>query len=247
MKTEAYANYSRLRDPLVIPYKGGGNTMSQKTDERITRDVLDELAWDPAVTLADLSVSTDRGRVRLNGTADTFGTKLEAEEAAYRVGGVTSVDNQIFVDPAALDLRSDADIADHIRNAFELDYQVPDERLSVSVIDGIATLTGNVDWSYQRDAAEDDAAMILGVIGLVDEITVNQPQASAVDISSGIARAFARNAELYDDNIDVTTDGGNVTLSGTVATWSEYDMANAIAWMSPGVTSVTNNVAVLFT
>ena len=88
--------------------------------------------------------------------------------------------------------------------------------------------------------------MILGVIGLVDEITVNQPQAFAVDISSGIARAFARNAELCDDNIDVTTDGGNVTLSGTVATWSEYDMANDIAWMSPGVTSVTNNVAVLF-
>ncbi len=220
--------------------------MSQKTDERITRDVLDELAWDPAVTLADLSVSTDHGRVRLNGTADTFGMKLEAEDAAYRVGGVTSVDNQIFVDPAALDLLRDADIADHIRSAFELDYQVPDERLSVSVIDGIATLTGNVDWSYQRDAAEEDAAMILGVIGLVDEITVNQPQAFAVDISSGIARAFARNAELCDDNIDVTTDGGNVTLSGTVATWSEYDMANDIAWMSPGVTSVTNNVAVLF-
>ena len=220
--------------------------MSQKTDERITLDVLDELAWDPAVTLADLSVSTDHGRVRLNGIADTFGTKLEAEDAVYRVGGVTSVDNQIFVDPAALDLRRDADIADHIRNAFELDYQVPDERLSVSVIDGIATLTGNVDWSYQRDAAEDDAAMILGVTGLVDEITVNQPQASAVDISSGIARAFARNAELYDDNIDVTTDGGHVTLSGTVATWGEYDLATDIAWMSPGVTRVTNNVAVLF-
>ena len=220
--------------------------MAQKTDERITQDVLDELAWDPAVTLADLSVSTDHGRVRLNGTADTFGMKLEAEDAAYRVGGVTSVDNQIFVDPAALDLLRDADIADHIRSAFELDYQVPDERLSVSVIDGIATLTGNVDWSYQRDAAEEDAAMILGVIGLVDEITVNQPQAFAVDISSGIARAFARNAELCDDNIDVTTDGGNVTLSGTVATWSEYEMATEIAWMSPGVTSVTNNVAVLF-
>ena len=220
--------------------------MSQKTDEQITQDVLDELAWDPAVTLADLSVSTDHGRVRLNGTADTFGMKLEAENAAYRVGGVTSVDNQIIVDPAALDLCYDADIADHIRSVFELDYQVPDERLSVSVMDGIATLTGNVDWPYQRDATEDDAAMILGVRGLVDEITVNQPQASAVDISSGIARAFARNAELYDDNIDVTTDGGNVTLSGTVATWSEYDMANDIAWMSPGVTSVTNNVVVLF-
>ncbi len=220
--------------------------MSQKSDERITQNVLDELAWDPAVTLADLSVSTYHGRVRLNGTADTFGTKLEAENAAYRVVGVTSVDNQIFVDPAILGPCYDADIADHIRSVFELDYQVPDERLSVSVIDGIATLAGNVDWSYQRDAAENDAAMILGVIDMVDEITINQPQASAADISSGIARAFARNAELYDDNIVVTADGGNVTLSGTVATWSEYYMANDIAWMSPGVTSVTNNVAVLF-
>jgi osmotically-inducible protein OsmY len=220
--------------------------MSQKTDARITQDVHDELTWDPAVTLADLSVSTDHGRVRLNGTADTLGTKLEAEDAAYRVGGVTSVDNQIVVDPAALGLRNDADIADDIRCVLELDSQVPDEWLSVSVIDGIVTLTGHVDWSYQRDAAEDDAAMILGVTDLIDEITVSQPQASAVDISSGIARAFARNAELYDDDIDVTTDGGHVTLSGTVATWSEYNMANEIAWMSPGVTSVTNNIVVLF-
>jgi len=142
--------------------------MSQKTDERITQDVLDELAWDPAVTIADLSVSTDRGRVILNGTAGTFGTKLEAEVAAYRVGGVTSVDNQIVVDPADVDLRCDADIVDDIRCALELDYKVPDEWLSVRVIDGIATLAGNVDWSYQRDAAEDDAAMILGVRGLVN-------------------------------------------------------------------------------
>src|SRR5260370_7980447 len=104
IKTEAYANYSRLRDPLVIPYKGGGNTMSQKTDERITQDVLDELAWDPAVTLADLSVSTDHGRVRLNGTADTFGTKLEAQDAAYRAARVTSLHNQLSVDPPALGL-----------------------------------------------------------------------------------------------------------------------------------------------
>ena len=88
--------------------------------------------------------------------------------------------------------------------------------------------------------------MIQGVQGIDDDITVNQPGASATDIATGIAAAFARNAELYDDNIDVATDGGNVTLSGTVATWSEYEMAEDTAWMSPGVTSVTNNIAVLF-
>ncbi len=220
--------------------------MSQKTDARITQDVLDELAFDPAVTVADLNVSTDHGRVMLNGTVDTYSTKMEAEDAAYRVGGVRSVDNDIVVNPSALGLRTDTDIAADIRSALALDYQVPDDRISVSVVDGFVTLTGNVDWYYQQESAEDDAAMISGVKGVDDEIFVNQPQASAVDISSGISRAFARNAELYDDNIDVATNGSQVTLAGTVATWSEYDMAEDIAWMSPGVTSVTNNIAVLF-
>jgi osmotically-inducible protein OsmY len=220
--------------------------MSQKTDTRITEDVIAELAWDPAVSVADLSISTEQGRVKLNGTADTYGTRLEAEEAAYRVGGVRFVDNEIVVNPVALGVRSDADVAADVRSALVLDYQVPDDRLYVSVANGYVTLSGNVDWYYQRDAAEDDAAMILGVQGLSDEITVNQAGASATAISSGIAQAFARNAELFDDNIEVTTDGGRVTLSGTVATWSESDMAEDIAWMSPGVNSVTNNILVLF-
>src|SRR2546428_13234675 len=107
-------------DLQVIPYQGGGETMSQKTDERITQDVLDELAWDPAVTLTDLSVSTDRGRVILNDTTNTFDTKLKTENAAYRVEGVTSIDNRIIVDPTTLDLRSDADIADDIQCVLEL-------------------------------------------------------------------------------------------------------------------------------
>jgi osmotically-inducible protein OsmY len=115
----------------------------------------------------------------------------------------------------------------------------------VSVVNGYVTLTGNVDWYYQKNAAQKDTARIRGVQGLDDEITVKQPRASAADIASGIALAFERNAELYDDYIKVTTDGGHVTLSGTVVTWSEFAMAEDIAWMSPGVISVTNKIAVL--
>jgi len=216
-----------------------------KTDAQITQDVIDELVWDPAVTVADLNVSTDHhGQVKLRGTADTYGTKLEAEEAAFRVSGVTSVENRIVVNPAALGLRSDADVAADVRTALDLDYQVPDDRISVNVVDGFVTLTGNVDWDYQRDSAEEDAAMIAGVKGLDDDILVNQPP-SAADLSSRIRRAFARNAELFDDNISVTTDNSYVTLTGTVETWSEHDMAEEIVWMAPGVTSVTNNITVL--
>ena len=245
-ETEAPARCSWLRQKSVIPENEGKNTLSKKTDAHITQDVMDELAWDPAVTVADLLVSIDQGRVTLTGAADTYSTTLEAEDAAYRVAGVTYVENDIVVDPAALGLRSDLDIAADIRTALALEYQVPDDRIAVSVLDGYVTLTGNVDWYYQRDAADEDTAMIQRVKGLTDEIDVDQPQASEADISAGIAKAFARNAELYDDDVDVAVDGSQVTLSGTVSIWSEYDMAEDTAWTAPGVSSVTNNIVVLF-
>jgi osmotically-inducible protein OsmY len=229
----------------LIAKKERNNELSKKSDARITQDVLDELFWDPAVTVSDLTVSTSNHQVTLTGTTATYGDKLEAEEAAYRVGGVRDVDNDITVDPSAFGMRSDEAIAADVRTALILDYAVPDDRISVSVLDGTVMLTGTVDWYYQRLAAADDAAMIKGVKFVDNQIAVMQPEAFAADIASGIARAFARNAELYDDNVAVSADGGHVTLSGTVETWGEYDMAENVTWRAPGVTSITNDILVL--
>jgi osmotically-inducible protein OsmY len=219
--------------------------LSKKSDAQITQDVLDELFWDPAVTVADLNVSTLDHRVTLTGTTATYGEKMEAEDAAYRIGGVRDVENDIIIDPSAFGRRSDEDIAADVRSALILDYEVPDDRITVSVLDGTVMLTGTVNWYYQSQAAAEDAAMIKGVKFVDNDIIVMQPQASATDISNGIARAFARNAELYDDNVTVSADGGHVTLSGDVETWGEYDTAEDVAWRSPGVTSVTNDILVL--
>ena len=82
-----------------------------KTDGQISQEVLAELAEDRAVTVADLTVSPEQGRVRLSGTAETSGTKLEAGDATYRVGGVRSVENEITLHPAALGPGSDAAMA----------------------------------------------------------------------------------------------------------------------------------------
>ena len=70
------------------------------------------------------------------------------------------------------------------------------------------------------------------------------PHTSAEEIQRGIARAFARNAELSDDKIVVEVEGGHVTLLGHVAFRSEYTLAEETTWKSSGVSSVTNNIAV---
>lgn len=219
--------------------------MSEKADPQITRDVLDELTWDPAVTIANLTVNTNHHRVTLTGIAATYGAKLEAEDAAYRVGGVFEVDNDIIVDQGAFGMRSDDNIATDVRTALILDYRVPYDRIFVNVLDGAVTLTGTVDWYYQRLAATFDAAKIKGVKSVDNDVAVMQPEASAATVSSGIARAFARDAALSDDDINVSANDGHVTLSGSVETWSERDMAEDVAWRSPGVRSVTNNIVVL--
>jgi peptidoglycan/xylan/chitin deacetylase (PgdA/CDA1 family) len=58
--------------------------------------------------------------------------------------------------------RLDDDTARDIRQALKLDSDAPDERISVQVHSGIATLDGNVDSSLQKEAAAADAKKVNG-------------------------------------------------------------------------------------
>lgn len=216
-----------------------------RADMDIQNDVIEEIAFDPSVKIADINVAVKHGEVTLTGTADMYATKFEAEKAAFRVYGVKDVTNNISVDPEALGIRTDAAIAKDIHSMLLLDTDVPDSNITVNVSNGDVTLSGKVDWFYQRNSAEADARSITGVRSLVNNIVVQSPP-SAFDISSQITRAFARNGELYDDNVTVDVDGHAVTLGGEVRTWSEFDEAENVAWRAPGVTSVTNNIVVTY-
>lgn len=221
-------------------------TTQTRTDTDITADVLAELAWDPAVTVADLDVNSSHGHVTLSGTTATYSSRDAAEDAAYRVRGVRKVSNNITVHPDAFGMRTDGDIAADVRSALDLDTDVPLDRITVEVDDGVVTLKGRLDYYYQREAAEDDVAAIAGVIGIANLIEVESPQGMEDDISDRIESAFARNAELADDNVLVTVDGSTATLSGTVRTWSEYDEAEDTAWRAPGITDVVNDIEVTY-
>ncbi len=185
------------------------------------------------------------GRVLLTGTVETFWEKQEASRAAYRVRGVRSVENLLRVNLSASSIHHDYDIADEIKRVLLIDYQIPEHRISIKVDQGHVTLTGSVDWAYERQAAVDAVLKIAGVLSVDNQVTLTPPHASAAEIQRGIARAFARNAELPDDQIVVEAEEGRVTLRGNVEFWSERNLAEGIAWKSRGVTSVINNIEVL--
>jgi hypothetical protein len=67
------------------------------TDDELQDWVRDELFWDPKVDSAAIAVSASDGEVTLRGTLGSLRQKREAQKAAERVYGVTSVHNNLEV------------------------------------------------------------------------------------------------------------------------------------------------------
>jgi osmotically-inducible protein OsmY len=78
----------------------------------------------------------------------------------------------------------------------------------------------------------------------IDPSHVRRPMISEVEVKGSIKGALIRSAELDADRIRVHAEGGRVTLTGVVRSWTEKQEANSAAWRARGVTAVTNEIEV---
>lgn len=212
----------------------------QKTDQQIQRDVMNELRWNPGITAAQISVTTNDGIVTLRGTVPHYFEKTIAVQSAQRVGGVRAVANEIEVNLLGSYERTDEDIAKAALTALEWNYQVPDG-IKVTVEKGWITLKGEADWDYQRNAARDTVSPLMGVCGVSNDITI-KTRILPSDIKDRIEAALKRSAEGEGRNISVDVKGNRVILSGNVHSFSEIEDARFAAWSAPGVMIVENNI-----
>jgi osmotically-inducible protein OsmY len=215
------------------------------TDDELQLSVADELFWDPKVDNEAIAVSANDGTVTLRGTVGSFRQKREAKRAAERVFGVMSVDNGLEVRILNEHRRDDADLRGDVLQALLLDSLVP-STVDATVKDGFVTLTGPVDWQYQRKEAAFIAGNILGVIGVENDIYLESPTPYAGDVKHSIKKAIERDAKLDADNIQVETSSGKATLTGSVGSWAEHDAAVAAAWAAPGVTDVNDHLSIYY-
>lgn len=221
--------------------------VAMKTDAQVQADVMKTLNWDPSVTHEHIGVSVLDGIVTLSGTVPSYMEKSAAVRAAQRVSSVKAVVEKIEVNLPGHFTRTDQDIASAILNQFLWDVQVPDSRLKVAVKDGWVTLTGEVDWQYQRDAAERCVRGLTGVKGISDEIKIKVKAIKPEEIRRKIEEALKRAAEREAQRISVQVDGTKVILSGDVHSISEAEDARWAAWSAPGVDRVENKLTVAST
>ena len=212
-----------------------------RTDNDLRTDVIAELSWDPSIRDEDIATAVKDGVVTLAGLVDTYAQRYAAERAVERVKGVKAIVNDLTV-KLQMD-RSDADLAHSAINAFRWNVQVPAEGIQVKVANGWLTLEGEVDWYYQKEAAERAVRYLMGVKGVSNLITLRATAAPA-DIKQRIRASLKRQAELDAEQITVETTGSRITLRGTVHSAAERRDAERAAWNAPGVTRVDNDIHV---
>jgi osmotically-inducible protein OsmY len=213
------------------------------TDEEVRRAVLEQFKWDARIGANELAVAVQDGVVTLLGTVDSLWKKWDAEEIALRVKGVKTVANELRVNLPDGARRSDEAVAYAVRQALGSAHNVPDSVKAI-VSDGLVTLTGEVEWNYQKTAASERVRGLVGVKDIVNAIEVI-PRGKAEGLRWRIELALLRMAETHAKKIQVDVrEDGCVVLRGSVHSWYEKQEATREAWLAPGVREVVDELKI---
>jgi len=216
--------------------------MLSETDATLQEAVLAELAWEPSVTAAHIGVTARDGVITLLGHVQRFAEKQAARSAALRVRGVKAVAEEIEVKLPFDVKRSDDDIARAAIDRLAWDSTLPKDAVKMTVENGWLTLTGEVRWHFEQEAAAQDVRHLWGVVGVSNQITL-KPRVNTYNLTSDISTALHR-SWFEPAGIKVSADGGKVTLTGQVKSWSERELAGSTAWAAPGATDVENYLVI---
>jgi osmotically-inducible protein OsmY len=211
-------------------------------DKQLQQAVIDELAWEPSVTSEHIGVTAREGIITLSGHVPSYWEKRAANAAASRVKGVKAVAEEIEVKLFGGTVWADDKIAERAVQSLVFDGSVPKDKVKLTVDKGWITLTGDVDWNYQKMAADHAVHRLMGVLGVTNDIKI-KPHVAAYEVREKIEKALNRTASFEAQNLSINTDGGKVTLGGKLDNWYERDLAETAAWSVPGVTHVQDKIA----
>ena len=213
------------------------------SDIELRQMAADALEFDPSIDAANIGVAADAGIVTLTGHVPTYGQKLRAEEAVMALRGVKAVALEIEVRPGGAHSTADDEIAHRILNVLRWNTSIPPESVKASVQKGWVTLSGTVEWNYQREAASRVVGEISGVKGVSNTIHI-APKATPSDLRKRIETALKRQAEIDMLGISVELSEGTVTLKGQVHSLLERRLAERAVWAAPGVRDVRDQLSV---
>jgi osmotically-inducible protein OsmY len=223
--------------------------------DELRQQVESALRADPAAEAYQVHVrASDNGGITLTGAVDSWAEQKLAGRVASGVSGVTSVSNDVTIEPNTV--RSESEIRSDVENKLRWDRYVDEGLIDVSVSGGIVSLSGHVGSAAERTRAMNLAwtagvrsvdASALDVAPWADGRTSNQMgprRATDAGIASAIERAFEASSRLAESDVEVAVDSGVVTLRGAVDNLKSKRAATSLAFATVGVLDVRDRLRV---
>lgn len=195
-------------------------------DSNITQAIESDLAIARGLNGKNIQVTTEDGIVTLSGTATNILAKDRAERIAKSTKGVRSVVNTIKVQVD----RSDSAVTEGVKAALAEDPATDDWEISASVKNNVVTLTGEVDSWQEKQLAATVVKGVKGVKNINNKITVNYiTEPTDAEIKENVANALKWDSRVDDLLIDISVKNDKVTLTGSVGSAYEKELATNIA------------------
>ena len=215
-----------------------------ETEYEIKKRVERYLQHDDRLHNSRIEVDVLENSVKLVGIVPNYNALRAAENDAYMVMGVRTVNNYLAIEPPpASSAPDDLEIESNIRNVYLWDNRIDPNEIEITVNDGYVELTGTVYSFWEKKIAEDIARSITGVKEVRNELMVNtRNEINDEMLADKIFEVLDSNPFVDAAEIDVSVNEGLVTLSGTV---QDYYTANnvydSIIYIQ-GVRGVINNL-----
>jgi osmotically-inducible protein OsmY len=208
----------------------------------IIREVFDELDWAQNVDAHSIGVHYRDGVVTLTGVVSNETARAAARDAVFRCRAVHTLDDQLSVSGVAPPDPANTEIAIRVDRALECSG-VPLHALHAEVRDHVVTVSGRVEWTYERNAIRrclEDLAVARFVLDRVE--LVRRP---SQDVTVGLVRAaLDKYPDTDGDVVHVGMLESGVTLTGIVQSTEQREGVEQAAWSAPHVTSVINQLVV---
>ncbi len=133
-----------------------------RSDTTVQLDVRQQLAADPALSSAHLTVTVKEGVAQIQGETDTMAQQQRALDVARAVKGVTQVQSDMRLNDAAL--------TQEVKKAVAADASVSDIPLRIEVKDATVKLYSDKTNGDQRTRLKQLASGVPGVTGVEDNM-----------------------------------------------------------------------------
>jgi osmotically-inducible protein OsmY len=191
----------------------------------------------------NITVFCRDGQIVLAGEVEELPAKMVSERLAKSIDGVRFVVNNLKL--KAIPSRTDAEIHDHLVDAYEQDRSLDERMIQPIVQDGVVTLTGTVDALAKKRLAGLFAWWQVGVKDVKNHLVIAPDEEDNDDeIRDFLCIAFELDKAIERDRVGVKVKDGVVTLYGVARSTQEAKFAEADAWATFGVKDVVNNLTV---